>query len=75
MQLAIGMVILAALLVMPTASYAAAACYKDASCAATKRSPVGRLLPARCGCAKDDDACLECCLCLRRGGRPQNCCG
>jgi hypothetical protein len=74
MQLIIGMAILAAVLVMPTASTAAAACYKDTSCAATQRSSVARILPPRCGCARDDADCLQCCLCIRRGGRPQRCC-
>jgi hypothetical protein len=74
MKLTIGMAILAAVLVMPSASNAAAVCYKDASCAAAQRPTGPRVLPPRCGCARDDQDCLQCCSCIRRGGRPQRCC-
>jgi len=74
MRLIIGMAILAAVLVMPTTSNAAAAYYGDASCTTAYRSSVARILPPRCGCDRDDADCLQCCLCIRRGGRPQRCC-
>jgi hypothetical protein len=29
---------------------------------------------AECGGENADDGCVQCCLCLRRGGKPWNCC-
>jgi hypothetical protein len=34
----------------------------------------GHPRPAPCGCSWGDDACIQCCLCIRHGGHPWNCC-
>ena len=27
-----------------------------------------------CGCDPTDSECIQCCLCIRHGGHPRNCC-
>jgi len=68
MRTIFGMAMLAAALIIPTAA--------DAACGKGVRhcTPVQRVLPRLCGCARDDSDCISCCLCIRRGGRPSRCC-